>query len=46
MKTLSQLEKKNNANKNSNVRRTKKSKLMLISKCVARGKKKSKFIKN
>ena len=38
--------KKNTANENSSVRRTKQSRLMLSSNCAIRGKKKSRFIKN
>ena len=38
--------KKNTANNNPNVRRTKHNRLMLVSNCAARGKKKSSFIKN
>ena len=38
--------KKNTANENSSVRRTKQSRLMLSSNCAIRCKKKSSFIKN
>ena len=38
--------KKYTANKNSNVRKTKQNRLMLLSNCAACGKKKSTFIKN
>ena len=38
--------KKNNANENSNVRRTKQNRLMLVSNCAACGETKSRFIKN
>ena len=34
----------NAANKNSNVRKTKQNRLMLVSNCVVRSKKKSRFI--
>ena len=37
--------KKNTANKNLNVRRTKQNKLILLSNCAVSGKKKSRFIK-
>ena len=37
---------KNNANKNSSVRRTKQNRLMLVSNCAICGKKKLRFIKN
>ena len=46
MDTYSVSCKKNTANKNSNVRRTKQNKLILVSNCAVCGKKKSKFIKN
>ena len=38
--------KKNNANKNSSVNRTKQNRLMFISTCAVCGKKKQRFIKN
>ena len=38
--------KKNNANQNSNVRRSKQNRLILVSNCAVCGKKKSRFIKN
>ena len=38
--------KKNTANKNSSVRRTKQNRLMLVSNCAICGEKKSRFIKN
>ena len=38
--------KKNTASENSNVRKTKQNRLMLLSNCVFCGKKKSTFIKN
>ena len=38
--------KKNNANKNSSVNRTKQNRLMLISTCAVCSKKKQRFIKN
>ena len=38
--------KKNTVNENSNVRKIKQNRLMLLSSCAVFGKKKSKFIKN
>ena len=38
--------KKNTASKNSNVRKTKQNRFMILSNCVIGGKKKSTFVKN
>ena len=46
MKTYCVSCKKNTANENSSVRKTKQNILMLVSNCAVCGKKKSRFIKN